>query len=101
MQYRPVKDAIAQKLLPHGKSSSMAHALTISHKEMESFIVHTFPPEERFKPLCIEVNGRKHRRFVTVIAEDLRYLRIFDLDYKAEDEGYEEISINDDDIMAD
>jgi anaphase-promoting complex subunit 4 len=101
MQYRPVEEPVAQKLLPHGKSGIMPHVLKINLEEMKSFIVHTFPPEERFKPLRIEVNGRKHRRFVTVIAEDLRYLRIFDLDYKAEDEGYEEISIDDDDIMVD
>jgi anaphase-promoting complex subunit 4 len=77
---------VDKKLLPHGKAGKMEHTLKIDRNRMERMIVHTFPPEDRFKPLRIEVNGRKNRRFVAVIAEDLRHLRIFDLDFKEEDE---------------
>jgi anaphase-promoting complex subunit 4 len=101
MGYRPVTESVHKKLLPHGKAGRMEHSLKISQEQMEQFIVHTFPPEERFKPLRIEVNGRKNRRFVAVIAEDLRYLRIFDLDFKAEDEIPSRLRVNElSDVMV-
>jgi anaphase-promoting complex subunit 4 len=100
LRYSAIKESISQKQLPHGKPSKITSFLTMNNTEMSPFIQHTFPAEERFKPLQIEVNGRKNRRFVAVIAEDLRHLRIFDLDFKAEEENHARIQDSDDnDLM--
>jgi anaphase-promoting complex subunit 4 len=49
---------------------------------MQQCIKHTFAADDRLRPVKIEVNGRKNRRFVVVLGEDCRQMRIFDLDYK-------------------
>lgn len=87
IHYKPLEGSVAQQQLPGGKAGRITSNLELSEEQIREYAVHTFPPEERFKPLRMEVNGRKDRRFVTVIGEDLRHLRIFDLDFKAEDEG--------------
>lgn len=38
------------------------------------------------KPLRMEINGRQNRRYVVVVGEDLRQLRILDLDFSEGDE---------------
>jgi anaphase-promoting complex subunit 4 len=83
--YKPLDSTSQKNRLPYGEPSGITASVGITEEMMISFTKHTFAAEDRFKPLNIEVNGRKNRRFVTVIAEDLRYLRIFDLDFKEED----------------
>jgi anaphase-promoting complex subunit 4 len=41
---------------------------------------HTFPQDASWAPERIEINGRKGRRVVCVIAQDKIHYRIFDLD---------------------
>ncbi|KAF2423806.1 hypothetical protein EJ08DRAFT_700920 [Tothia fuscella] len=73
--------------LPKGHAISYSSSIIVSDEMFSSFVQHTFSEEDRFKPLKIEVNGRKERRFVTVVAEDLRYLRVFDLDFREDKFG--------------
>jgi anaphase-promoting complex subunit 4 len=56
-----------------------------STKEVQQCIKHTFAPDDRLKPAKIEVNGRKNRRFMVVLGEDCRQMRILDLDFKESD----------------
>lgn len=54
------------------------------------------------KPLKIEINGRKNRRFVVVVGEDLRQLRILDLDFSERDERQKRVRArheDEDDLM--
>ncbi|MCJ1284818.1 hypothetical protein MMC26_004155 [Xylographa opegraphella] len=53
---------------------------------MKHYIQHTFPSGSSWTPERIEVNGRKGRRAVCVVAQDRTRYRIYDLDPpKAED----------------
>ena len=55
------------------------------------------------KPLKIEINGRKNRRFIVVVGEDLRQLRVLDLDFSEGDEREERVRArheDDDDLMS-
>ncbi|KAF2143445.1 uncharacterized protein K452DRAFT_248016 [Aplosporella prunicola CBS 121167] len=51
------------------------------------FVRHVFPAGERFTPLRIDVNGRKDRRVVCVVGDDLKHYKIYDLDYESGKEG--------------
>jgi len=89
-----------QAKLPHGTSRKIiAPKLQIPLERIGLYIKHTFTANDRLKPLKIEVNGRKDRRFVLVVGEDLRQLRILDLDFKEGHQDSEDVErkINDDD----
>ena len=43
-------------------------------------VQHTFPAGPIWTPECIEINGRKGRRAVCVLAQDRLRYRVFDLD---------------------
>jgi anaphase-promoting complex subunit 4 len=58
---------------------------------LDSYIKHTFLPEDGFNPVRIEINGRKGRRTCAVLGDDSRKLRIFDLDY-TEDEAKDSLT---------
>ncbi|KAB2577683.1 hypothetical protein DBV05_g3785 [Lasiodiplodia theobromae] len=51
------------------------------------FVKHVFPSSERFTPIKIDVNGRKDRRVVCVLGDDLKHYKIYDLDYDSGKEG--------------
>jgi anaphase-promoting complex subunit 4 len=55
---------------------------SVSIADMQQYIKHTFASGDWLKPSKFEVNGRKNRRFVIVLGEDCRQMRIFDLDFK-------------------
>ena len=48
---------------------------------------HTFPAGPTWTPECLEINGRKGRRAVCVLAEDRLRYRVFDLDSFSSIEG--------------
>ncbi|KAL0259521.1 hypothetical protein SLS55_005258 [Diplodia seriata] len=51
------------------------------------FVKHVFPSSERFTPVKIDINGRKDRRVVCVLGNDLKHYKVYDLDYDIEKEG--------------
>ncbi|KAL1650708.1 hypothetical protein SLS58_000826 [Diplodia intermedia] len=52
-----------------------------------AFVKHVFPSSERFTPAKIDINGRKDRRVVCVLGNDLKHYKVYDLDYDIEKEG--------------
>ncbi|KAK7545985.1 anaphase-promoting complex, cyclosome, subunit 4-domain-containing protein [Phyllosticta citricarpa] len=64
------------------------------------YVKHVFPAGDHFVPLRLEVNGRKDRRIVCVLGEDLRHYKIFDLDYGAQRDGDGEGETTIDTIMS-
>lgn len=74
--------------LPDGRAGSNRAVWDLSqHTKLQPFVRHTFAASDRFKPLRLEINGRKGRRVVCVLAEDLRHYRIFDLDFAGGEAG--------------
>lgn len=59
----------------------------IDQKYMDQFVQHVFPAGLAWTPERIEVNGRKGRRVICVVAKDKTRYRIHDLDslHEAED----------------
>ncbi|MCJ1435652.1 hypothetical protein MMC27_005027 [Xylographa pallens] len=51
-----------------------------THDAIKQYIQHTFPSGSSWTPERIEVNGRKGRRAVCVVAQDRTHYRIYDLD---------------------
>ncbi|KAE9966098.1 hypothetical protein BLS_007224 [Venturia inaequalis] len=82
-----VPKAHKQAQLPHGSPFQIpVHDVQAGALDWRSRVRHTFGPEDMLKPLKIEINGRQNRRFVVVVGDDLRQLRILDLDYSEGDE---------------
>lgn len=84
---KDVQKAREQSPLPHGSPFPIpVYDVQAGALDWRSRIRHTFGPEDMLKPLKIEINGRRNRRFVVVVGDDLRQLRILDLDYSEGDE---------------
>lgn len=72
---------------------------SISDQEVDlEYSQHTF--DSLFRPARLEVNGRKGRRVVCILAEDNLHYRVFDLDSSSRDgqadssgEGSESVSV--------
>jgi len=74
--------------LPDGHASRNRAVWDLSKvAELQPYIRHTFAASDRFKPLKLEINGRRDRRVVCVLAEDLKHYRIFDLDFAGNEAG--------------
>lgn len=82
-----------------GESSAQVSAATaalnldISNKELlNQLLQHTFPEGPAWTPERLEINGRKSRRGVCVVAKDMVTYRVLDLDSRHEkmDESEEE-----------
>ena len=58
-----------------------------THDAMKHYIQHTFPTGPAWTPERIEVNGRKGRRAICVVAQDRMHYRIYDLDPPKADDG--------------
>ncbi|KAK7717006.1 hypothetical protein SLS57_006413 [Botryosphaeria dothidea] len=58
------------------------------------FVKHVFPASERFTPIKIDVNGRKDRRVVCVLGDDLKHYKIYDLDYDSGKEGEADTTVD-------
>ncbi|EOD47257.1 putative anaphase-promoting complex component cut20 apc4 protein [Neofusicoccum parvum UCRNP2] len=56
-------------------------------EDWQPLVRHVFPASERFAPVKIDVNGRKDRRVVCVLGDDLKHYKIYDLDYESGKEG--------------
>jgi hypothetical protein len=99
-----VRGAREHSQLPNGSPyPTLVHDLQTGALHWRSRVRHTFNPEDMLKPLKIEINGRKNRRFVVVVGEDLRQLRILDLDFSEGDEVEERIRArreDEDDLMS-
>lgn len=55
-------------------------------KESSHLLRHTFPKGPTWTPERMEINGRKERRAVCVLAQDALHYRVFDLDSTTSDE---------------
>jgi hypothetical protein len=99
-----VRGAREHSHLPDGAPYPiLVHDFQSGSMNWRARIKHTFAPDDMLKPLKIEVNGRKNRRFVVVVGEDLRQLRILDLDFNEGDERQERVCARnayDDDLMS-
>lgn len=62
---------------------------------MEACTRHTFPNQITWLPETIEINGRKGRRAVCVVAQDRIHYRVFDIDPPPKDDGLEAVGMND------
>ena len=92
---------------PHGKSTAtrqLAGAvsdLDLSNaKTMKHYVKHMFPEGPTWTPERLEVNGRKGRRAVCVVAEDRVHYRIFDIDTLKAEADLSEKSGDEDSEMA-
>ncbi|KAI9831026.1 MAG: hypothetical protein M1819_005264 [Sarea resinae] len=54
------------------------------------YLRHTFADSSGFAPERLEVNGRKGRRVVCVLGQDLLHYKVFDLDSNSNEEGGED-----------
>lgn len=63
------------------------------------FVQHTFPVGPTWVPERIEINGRKGRRAVCVLARDRLRYRVYDLDSLTPDEGISSVSGSDGDAV--
>lgn len=99
-----VRGARERSQLPNGSPYPiLVQDLRTGALNWKSRVKHTFTPEDMLKPLKIEINGRKNRRFVVVVGEDLRQLRILDLDFSEGDERQERVRAkheDEDDLMS-
>lgn len=50
-------------------------------------VIHAFSADSRFRPVHLNVNGRKDRRVVCVLGDDLKHYKLFDLDSVEGDSG--------------
>lgn len=79
----PTKSSLIDFELPNGQPSAVGPAIRLSLAQIERFVKHKFDAGEHFRPLMMEVNGRKDRRVICVVGEGLRQYRILDLDFQA------------------
>ena len=82
---------------PGSKAASESHSVGLdlsNREELIQHIRHTFLDETLWIPGELEVNGRKGRRAVCVVAKDGSQYRVYDLDSAA---PYEEPVIEDKD----
>ena len=76
--------ALQQHLLPNGNPLQIAQTEhVLSKAQIEEYTKHVFETSDRFQPARIEVNSRNNRRFVVVLGEDCRQMKILDLDFEA------------------
>ena len=69
------------KSIANQQLASTAANLDLSKgRTMKHYVKHTFPEGPTWTPERIEVNGRKGRRAVCVVAEDRIHYRILDID---------------------
>ena len=61
-------------------------------KQSSHLIRHSFPKGLTWTPDRIEINGRKGRRAVCVLAQDALHYRVYDLDSTTNDEVTMEIA---------
>ncbi|MCJ1379769.1 hypothetical protein MMC17_002872 [Xylographa soralifera] len=72
----------------HNRTNSSDTFMDLStHDAMKRYIQHTFPSGSSWTPEIIEVNGRKGRRAICVVAQDRMHYRIYDLDPPKADDG--------------
>ena len=63
------------------------------------FVHHTFSVGPTWIPERIEINGRKGRRAVCILAQDRLRYRVYDLDSLTPDEGTSSVSGSDEDAV--
>ena len=64
--------------------ASRADALDLADADtMTGYERHTFPAGKSWTPARLEINGRKGRRVMCVLAEDLIRYRLYDIDSAA------------------
>ena len=64
---------------------------TIDLEQSSHLVRHSFPPGPTWTPKRMEINGRKGRRAICVLAQDGLHYRIYDLDSMTNDEETMEI----------
>ena len=79
--------------------SSAGALLDLSDSErMSACIRHSFPPDPLKKAMKLEVNGRKGRRVVCVLYDDLTSYAVYDIDSSARQEPEEDDGADDGDV---
>jgi anaphase-promoting complex subunit 4 len=58
---------------------------------LQPYTKHVFATSDGFKPVKIEVNGRKNRRICVVLGEDGRQMKIYDLDFNDDADDWVDI----------
>lgn len=72
----------------HVCAATAALNLDISdEKLLNQLLQHTFPEGRAWTPERIEINGRKARRSICVVAKDMVTYRVLDLDSLHENKG--------------
>ena len=70
--------------MPSGSAEAITRVVLFDDEKLQPCLKHTFDTTDSFKPVKIEINGRKKRRVCAVLAEGGRLMRIYDLDFKDE-----------------
>lgn len=65
---------------------------TVDLEQSSHILRHSFPPGPTWTPKRMEINGRKGRRAMCVLAQDGLHYRIYDLDSTTNDEETMEIA---------
>ncbi|KAL8656732.1 MAG: hypothetical protein Q9210_000073 [Variospora velana] len=93
IHYRP-RDLSSSSLLYHAQQpigeegSAEPHSIDLRNpKEVAARTIHRFPADEAWAPRRLEVNGRKGRRILCVLAEDNLHYRQYAIDSLVERDG--------------
>ena len=74
-----------------GDADSNPEINTFDLDQSSHLVRHSFPPGPTWTPKRMEINGRKGRRAICVLAQDGLHYRIYDLDSMTNDEETMEI----------
>ena len=75
-----------------GTASESDVGLDITKREIvDGLTRHTFPSSASWAPERLEINGRKGRRVICVLAKDKLHYRVFDVDSPVGNEATEDI----------
>lgn len=93
IHYRP-RDRSSSSLSYHAQQpmgeegSAEPHSIDLRNpKELAARTIHRFPADEAWAPRRLEVNGRKGRRILCVLAEDSLHYRQYAIDSLVERDG--------------
>jgi anaphase-promoting complex subunit 4 len=78
-------DGLIYSALPESKESNLSPHISfdpslLAQNKVNYEMRHTFPPGPEWAPEKLEINGRKGRRIVCVLAKDKKNYRVYDIE---------------------
>lgn len=100
LQYNVVSDNSAEGLEAAVDNTRLSEMDLSNAEQCRTCTWHEFPTGVSWTPERIEVNGRKGRRAICVLAQDRFHYRIFDLDSPSGGDATEETATEGSDDMT-